>query len=87
MSAVTTIELLGYVVAAFTTTAFVPQAVQTFRTRNPEGVSLGMYSILTAGIALWVSQVARPSRDSRTSGELTEGTRFLGQVLGGQWSV
>lgn len=50
----TTMELLGYVAAALTTTSFVPQAIQTFRTRNTEGISLGMYSILTTGVALWV---------------------------------
>lgn len=52
---VATMELLGYGAAALTTTSFVPQAVHTFRTRNTEGISLGMYSILTTGIALWVA--------------------------------
>ena len=55
MNAATTIELLGYVAAALTTISFVPQALQIVRTRNTEGISLGMYSILTAGIALWMA--------------------------------
>jgi MtN3 and saliva related transmembrane protein len=54
VNAATTVELLGYVAAALTTTSFVPQAVRTFRTRSTEGISLGMYGILTTGIALWV---------------------------------
>ncbi len=47
-------ELLGYAAATLTTASFVPQAVQTFRTRNTEGISLGMYGMLVTGIALWV---------------------------------
>lgn len=34
--------------------SFVPQAVQTFRTRNTEGISLPMYGMPVAGVALWV---------------------------------
>ncbi len=55
MNAATTIELLGYAAAALTTTSFVPQALRIVRTRNTEGISLGMYGILTAGIALWMA--------------------------------
>jgi MtN3 and saliva related transmembrane protein len=47
-------EWVGYVAAAFTTLSFVPQAWLTFRSRNVEGISLGMYSVFTAGIALWL---------------------------------
>lgn len=47
-------EMLGYVAATLTTASFVPQAVQTFRTRNTEGISLGMYFMMVAGVALWV---------------------------------
>jgi MtN3 and saliva related transmembrane protein len=47
-------EWVGYVAAAFTTLSFVPQAWLTFRSRNVDGISLGMYSVFTAGIALWL---------------------------------
>jgi MtN3 and saliva related transmembrane protein len=48
------IELIGYVAAVLTTVSFVPQAWLTFRTRDVSGISLGMYSAFTAGIALWL---------------------------------
>ena len=46
-------EWIGYLAAVCTTTAFVPQAVQVFRTRRTDDLSLGMFSLLTVGIALW----------------------------------
>jgi len=50
----TLMELMGYAAAALTTASFLPQAVQTFRTRNTDGISLGMYGMLVTGVALWV---------------------------------
>ena len=41
--------------AAFATTAsFVPQAWLTWKTRRTDGVSLGMYTLFTVGVALWL---------------------------------
>lgn len=54
MTVEATMELVGYAAATLTTASFVPQAIQTFRTRNTEGISLGMYSMLVSGVALWV---------------------------------
>ena len=54
MTAMQIMELVGYAAATLTTVSFVPQAVQTFRTRNTEGISLPMYGMLVAGVALWV---------------------------------
>jgi MtN3 and saliva related transmembrane protein len=48
------IELIGYIAAALTTISFIPQAVMTIRTRNTSGISLGMYVMFTAGVALWL---------------------------------
>jgi len=31
-----------------------PQALHTFRTKDVRGISLGMYSAFTAGVALWL---------------------------------
>ena len=47
-------DLIGYLAAALTTCSFVPQALHTFRTRDVAGISLGMYSVFTAGVALWL---------------------------------
>lgn len=48
-------DTLGYAAAALTTGAFVPQALLTLRTRDVSGISLGMYSSFTAGVALWLA--------------------------------
>ncbi len=50
----THIDLFGYAAAVLTTTAFAPQAILTWKTRRVDGISLGMYSILTTGIFLWI---------------------------------
>jgi MtN3 and saliva related transmembrane protein len=47
-------DAIGYLAATLTTAAFVPQAWLTWKTRRADGVSLGMYSIFTAGVALWL---------------------------------
>ena len=47
-------ELIGYIAACFTTFSFIPQALKTFRTKDVGGISLGMYSCFTAGVALWL---------------------------------
>ena len=49
-----TVEVIGYIAAALTTASFVPQAWKTFRTKDVSGISLGMYSMFTLGITLWL---------------------------------
>lgn len=44
---------LGTIAATLTTLAFVPQALQTIRTRDTRAISLGMYVVFTIGIAFW----------------------------------
>jgi MtN3 and saliva related transmembrane protein len=48
------IEIIGYCAAFLTTIAFLPQAIQSWRTRNLSGISLGMYSLFTTGVGLWL---------------------------------
>lgn len=48
-------DLIGTAAAILTTASFVPQAWHTFRTRDVSGISLGMYSTFTAGIACWLA--------------------------------
>ena len=48
-------DLIGYAAATLTTCSFVPQAWLTFKTRNVSGISLGMYSVFTLGVALWLA--------------------------------
>jgi MtN3 and saliva related transmembrane protein len=47
-------DLIGYLAACLTTLSFLPQALHTFRTRDVSGISLGMYSMFTAGVSLWL---------------------------------
>jgi MtN3 and saliva related transmembrane protein len=49
------IDLTGSLAAVLTTVSFIPQAWQTFRTRDVSGISLGMYSVFTVGVALWLT--------------------------------
>ena len=46
-------EWVGYVAAALTTVAFVPQALKTLRSRDTRSISLGMYVVFTLGIVCW----------------------------------
>lgn len=48
------IEWVGACAAILTTGAFIPQAWLIFRTRQVEGISVGMYSAFTTGVALWL---------------------------------
>jgi MtN3 and saliva related transmembrane protein len=48
-------DWLGYTAAALTTGSFVPQALLTLRTRDVSGISLGMYTAMTLGVALWLA--------------------------------
>jgi MtN3 and saliva related transmembrane protein len=47
-------DLLGYLAASLTTISFVPQVLHTWRTRRATGVSLGMVSLFSLGVALWL---------------------------------
>jgi MtN3 and saliva related transmembrane protein len=48
------IELVGTLAASLTTAAFFPQAIKTMRTRETNGLSVGMYSLLVTGVAMWL---------------------------------
>jgi MtN3 and saliva related transmembrane protein len=50
----TATDIVGYLAACLTTASFVPQAWLTFKTRDVSGISLGMYSAFTLGVALWL---------------------------------
>lgn len=48
------IDLIGSVAAVLTTVSFVPQVWHSLKTRDVSGISLGMYSAFTIGVALWL---------------------------------
>lgn len=48
-------EAIGYIAAACTSFAFLPQALRIWRTRSAEDISLAMYLILVTGVVLWIA--------------------------------
>jgi MtN3 and saliva related transmembrane protein len=44
----------GYVAAACTTGAFVPQVLRVWRTRSTHDISLKMFLVLVTGVILWI---------------------------------
>lgn len=48
------IDVIGFAAAACTTIAFLPQVIRTWKRRSAADLSLGLFSILTTGIALWL---------------------------------
>lgn len=48
------VSLIGYVAGTCTTLAFLPQVIRTWRTRSTDDISLGMFSLMVFGIALWL---------------------------------
>jgi MtN3 and saliva related transmembrane protein len=46
-------ELLGYIGTVLTITAFLPQAIQTIRTRQTRDLSLPTYIILVISALVW----------------------------------
>ena len=47
-------NMIGSAAAVLTTLAFIPQAYQSYKTRDLSGISLPMYSAFTLGVALWL---------------------------------
>ena len=46
--------VLGFIAAACTTIAFLPQMIKTLKSRQTRDISLWMYIILTLGLLLWL---------------------------------
>lgn len=47
-------DYTGYVAAICTTSAYVPQVLRVWRTPSTRDISLKMFLVLVAGIALWL---------------------------------
>lgn len=48
------IEIVGFIAAALTTSAYMPQAYKIWKTKNADSVSLGMYLVMFFGVFLWL---------------------------------
>ena len=49
------VEAVGLLAGLLTTSAFVPQAVKTWRTRSARDFSLGLLVLLVVGNTLWLA--------------------------------
>jgi len=47
--------IIGLIAAFCTTAFFLPQALQTIKTKDTKGISLSMYSLFTFGTVLWLT--------------------------------
>jgi MtN3 and saliva related transmembrane protein len=46
---------IGTIAAILTTIAFMPQAWQSYKTRDLSGISLPMYSLFSLGVGFWLA--------------------------------
>ena len=47
-------DMFGYIAAALTTVAFLPQVLRVWRTRSAKDISLPMYALFVTGVAFWI---------------------------------
>jgi len=48
------VDIIGYIAACLTTFSFLVQAIKSWRTKDLSGISVGMYTMFTIGVALWL---------------------------------
>jgi len=48
------VELLGSLAAVCTTASLVPQLMRVWRRKSAQDISLGMFSMFSLGVALWL---------------------------------
>lgn len=49
------VSILGLLAGSLTTIAFLPQVMKTWKSHSAKDLSLGMFSIFTLGVALWLA--------------------------------
>lgn len=45
---------IGVIAASLTSISFIPQALQTVKTKDTKSISLGMYIMFVTGLTLWL---------------------------------
>ncbi len=48
------INMVGFVAGLLTTVAFIPQVCRTYTTKSTQDISLGMFSIFSSGVFMWI---------------------------------
>lgn len=54
MFEIDSIEIIGFIAAILTTSAFVPQVYKTWKTKDVKAISLTMYLVMFTGVLLWL---------------------------------
>lgn len=54
MFQIDTLEIVGFIAAILTTSAFIPQVYRTWKTKDVAPISLTMFIIMFLGISLWL---------------------------------
>ncbi len=49
------IEIVGFIAAILTTSAFVPQVYRAWKTKDVEAISLTMFIVMFTGVLLWLT--------------------------------
>lgn len=49
-----TIEIIGLIAAALTTSSFIPQVYKVWKEKSAKDISLTMYTVFVVGIVLWL---------------------------------
>ena len=47
------VEIIGFIAAILTTSAFVPQVLKVWKSKSTMGVSVSMYLVMLLGVFLW----------------------------------
>ena len=47
------VEIIGFIAALLTTSAFVPQVLKVWKSKSTLGVSVSMYLVMLLGVFLW----------------------------------
>ena len=46
---------IGFIAAICTTVSFIPQAIKVYKTKKTQDISLGMFILMSTGVALWIA--------------------------------
>ena len=48
------VDIIGFMAAILTTTAFIPQVLKTWKSKSTKDISLGMFLLFSLGVFLWL---------------------------------
>ena len=48
-------NFIGFIAAFCTTFSFIPQAIKVYKTKKTQDISLGMFILMSTGVALWIA--------------------------------